>query len=146
LVERGELENVRDPEVRGALRDPVVTAIDYVSAQRARARLIADLRAMFRQVDALLAYNFPFPWPPPRVDEDFGLVPIAGGNTAMVWAGNLAGLPAVFLPVGLSDIGTPVSIQVVGPPGADALVLAIGMAFQERTGWHRLRPPLAPVH
>ena len=80
-----------------------------------------------------------------ELDAPFGEVPISGGNTAMVWAGNLAGLPAVFLPVGLSTEGLPVSIAVVGPGWADALVLAVGVAFQGITDFHRLVPPFAPA-
>lgn len=145
LVERGEVDRVRDPLVRATIRDPGVSALQYLQAQHDRSRLARLLGQLFQQVEVLVTYNFVFPWPPPTVDADYGDVPIAGGNTAMVWAGNLAGLPAVFLPAGLSDEGHPVSIQVVGPPGADALVLALGVAFQRETDWHRMRPPGAPA-
>lgn len=42
---------------------------------------------------------------------------------------NLAGLPACSVPVGMDRDGLPVGVQVVGPPGADALVLDVAAAL-----------------
>jgi Asp-tRNA(Asn)/Glu-tRNA(Gln) amidotransferase A subunit family amidase len=38
---------------------------------------------------------------------------------------NSAGLPAASIPAGEDDKGMPVSLQLVGRPGADATVLAV---------------------
>jgi fatty acid amide hydrolase 2 len=46
-----------------------------------------------------------------------------------VWV-NLAGLPALALPVGFSGCGMPVAVQLVGAPGSEARLLAAGMAVQ----------------
>lgn len=46
-----------------------------------------------------------------------------------VWV-NLAGLPALALPVGFSHAGMPVGVQLVGAPGSEATLLAAGMAVQ----------------
>jgi aspartyl-tRNA(Asn)/glutamyl-tRNA(Gln) amidotransferase subunit A len=54
---------------------------------------------------------------------------------------NLLNLCAVAVPVGLSPAqGLPISMQVIGKPGAEALALRLGHAYQGSTGWHRLRP------
>lgn len=45
-----------------------------------------------------------------------------------VWV-NLAGLPALALPVGFAA-GRPVGVQLVGAPGSEATLLAAGMAIQ----------------
>ena len=37
----------------------------------------------------------------------------------------------------------PLSIQIVGKPFADALVLALGDAYEVANGWRSQRPPLA---
>jgi len=37
--------------------------------------------------------------------------------------------------------GLPVALQVVGPPFSENVLLAIGREFQQRTDWHRRRPP-----
>jgi aspartyl-tRNA(Asn)/glutamyl-tRNA(Gln) amidotransferase subunit A len=57
-------------------------------------------------------------------------------------AGNLAGVPGISFPCGLSDEGLPVGLQAIGPRGSDALLLGIAAAFQRATTHHRLRPPV----
>jgi Asp-tRNA(Asn)/Glu-tRNA(Gln) amidotransferase A subunit family amidase len=39
---------------------------------------------------------------------------------------NTLGWPALALPCGPADAGLPASLQIAGPPGSDALVLAVG--------------------
>ena len=68
--------------------------------------------------------------------------PKAPGLTALIEAGNLAGLPALSLPCGFAG-GLPIAIQLVGRPFTENTLLAIGKAFQERTDWHKRRPPLS---
>ena len=43
---------------------------------------------------------------------------------------NATGWPALALPCGPAEEGLPASIQIVGRPGADALVLAVGEALE----------------
>lgn len=47
---------------------------------------------------------------------------------------NLLGWPALALPCGPADDGLPASVQLVGRPGQDALVLAAGRLLQARLG------------
>ncbi|WP_170145814.1 amidase [Rhodoplanes elegans] len=49
---------------------------------------------------------------------------------------NVLGLPALALPAGFDAAGLPVGLQIVGRPGAEARLLALGQAFQARTSWH----------
>jgi aspartyl-tRNA(Asn)/glutamyl-tRNA(Gln) amidotransferase subunit A len=56
-------------------------------------------------------------------------------------AANLAGVPGVSVPCGLSDEGLPVGLQVLGPRGSDARLLAAAAAFQRETTFHLARPP-----
>ena len=145
LVDTGQVDLIIDPEARAAVRGPGPSPEAYRTALQARRRLMGELAGVWQRCDILVATNFVRPWPIPALDAPFGDVPISGGNTAMVWAGNLAGLPAVFLPVGLSTEGLPVSIAVVGPRWGDVLVLGVGAAFQGITDFHRLVPPFAPA-
>lgn len=50
------------------------------------------------------------------------------------------GMPALALPMGLSSEAMPVSLQVIGRPWADDLVLFAGESFQSITGFHHLMP------
>ncbi len=53
---------------------------------------------------------------------------------------NLAGLPALSLPVGFDPSGLPIGMQVIGNYLDEGTLLAIGHRFQEVTDWH-LRAP-----
>jgi aspartyl-tRNA(Asn)/glutamyl-tRNA(Gln) amidotransferase subunit A len=115
------------------------SAADYVRAMRVRREVQRALGAFFERHDLVLAPNLPFA--PPRVEETFDALfdhpdPLGAG-------GNVAGLPAVALPMGFSG-GLPLSMQLVGPALEDARVLAAAAAFQARTAHHRRRPELAP--
>ncbi|WP_157997649.1 amidase family protein [Mycobacteroides stephanolepidis] len=51
---------------------------------------------------------------------------------------NVAGNPAVSLPIGLSEEGLPVSVQLIGAVGDDARLLALASQLEKATGWsHR---------
>ena len=45
---------------------------------------------------------------------------------------NNLGWPALALPCGTAEEGLPASLSLVGPPGADELVLAAGAALERR--------------
>ena len=49
---------------------------------------------------------------------------------------NYLGLPALAVPAGFDSNGMPVGLQLVGRPGGDTLLLAVGMALQAETDWH----------
>ena len=87
--------------------------------------------------DLVLAPNLPFA--PPRVDE--ALAGLFAAPDPLGAAGNLAGLPAVALPVGFSG-GLPLSMQLVAPPLEEARLLSAAMTFQARTSHHLQRPPV----
>ena len=38
---------------------------------------------------------------------------------------NIAGLPAIVVPVGVRPDGLPLAVQLVGPPGSELLLLAV---------------------
>ena len=54
---------------------------------------------------------------------------------------NATGTPTVTLPVGYTDDGRPVAMQLVGAPGSEALLLKVAHAYQMATDWHTRRPP-----
>lgn len=56
---------------------------------------------------------------------------------------NLTGHPALSVPAGYVD-GLPVGLQIVGPPGAEALICQIGAAFENATDHAAQRPQFGP--
>ncbi|WP_083637641.1 amidase [Pararhizobium arenae] len=55
------------------------------------------------------------------------------------------GFPALMLPSGLGRSGLPTGMQIVGRPGADALCLKAGVAFQTATTHHLNAPAGIPA-
>jgi amidase len=56
---------------------------------------------------------------------------------------NYAGLPAVAVPMGLRGDGLPASVQLVGPPGSELLLLAVAAQVEAAAPW-RPHPPTWP--
>ena len=55
---------------------------------------------------------------------------------------NVANLPALSIPCGFSADNLPLSLQIVGKPMSDGLLMRVAHAYQQVTDWHLRRPPL----
>ncbi|MFC0004523.1 amidase [Micromonospora siamensis] len=53
---------------------------------------------------------------------------------------NVAGLPAIVVPVGRRPDGLPVAAQLVGPPGSELLLLGVAGQFEMQAPWQRHAP------
>ncbi len=53
---------------------------------------------------------------------------------------NIAGFPAVVVPVGSRPDGLPTGVQLVGPPGSELLLLAVAGQFELAAPWPRHAP------
>jgi aspartyl-tRNA(Asn)/glutamyl-tRNA(Gln) amidotransferase subunit A len=115
----------------------LVSAQDFLRAQRLRARFRREIDGLLARSDALI---FPgMAAPAPRFEEVSSLeVMTPASRYTSPW--NLLGLPAVSVPSGFTRAGLPVSIQIVGRAGDDATVLRIARAYERVTEWHRRRP------
>ena len=54
---------------------------------------------------------------------------------------NVSGLPAITLPVAVTDEGLPMGVQLIGRPGGEHTLLAIGAQLERRFAWQRRHPP-----
>jgi Asp-tRNA(Asn)/Glu-tRNA(Gln) amidotransferase A subunit family amidase len=61
-------------------------------------------------------------------------------GTSQLFATNLTGHPAVILPHGFRDDGTPVSLTFVGGLFAEDKLLRVAHAYQQATDFHLKRP------
>jgi amidase len=55
---------------------------------------------------------------------------------------NVAGLPAIAVPSGTRRDGLPASVQIVGPPGSEELLLSVAAQLEEAAPWQHLAPGL----
>lgn len=54
---------------------------------------------------------------------------------------NVSGLPAITLPLSTTEKGLPMGVQLIGRPGGEATLLAIGAQLERRARWQRRHPP-----
>ncbi|HWM34457.1 MAG TPA: amidase [Pseudolysinimonas sp.] len=54
---------------------------------------------------------------------------------------NVAGLPAITLPVAVTAEGLPMGVQLVGRPGGEHVLLALGAQLERRLQWGKRHPP-----
>ncbi|MFZ5578852.1 MAG: Asp-tRNA(Asn)/Glu-tRNA(Gln) amidotransferase subunit GatA [Pseudomonadota bacterium] len=109
----------------------------YLKAQRIRRLIADDFRRVLDEVDVIMGPVAPtvapnlgdsLKDPVAMYLSDIYTVPV-----------NLAGLPAMSIPVGFSH-GRPVGLQVIGRAFAEARLLNIAHRFQQATDWHRQSP------
>ena len=55
---------------------------------------------------------------------------------------NLAGLPAMSVPVGFGSNGRPVGMQIIGNYAGESRMLGMAHQYQQVTDWHTKAPAL----
>jgi Asp-tRNA(Asn)/Glu-tRNA(Gln) amidotransferase A subunit family amidase len=146
LIQSGKVDELADQKQIAGLKAAIgVPAKDYLKAMRIRNLLQEAFRELFYDVDVLVTPSRL--GPAPKITQSLDApsdrpTPATPGLTALVPAGNLAGLPALSLPCGFAG-GMPIGVQLVGRAFSENMLLAIGKAFQGRTDWHKRRPPVS---
>ena len=81
----------------------------------------------------------------PTVELPSGAYPADYVNPRQGGLANLAGVPAISVPVGRSSEGLPLALQLIAPWGRDELLLDAAEALEGATGrtWVDAAPPLA---
>jgi len=125
-AEQGELygENI-SPKIERCLE---VTEAEALAAASLRAEYERRARGLMDGLDILLTPTLGLVAPPADVDE----LAIRERLIRFTYPFNLLGWPALALPCGPAEDGLAASIQIVGRPGADGLVLAAGLALEAR--------------
>ena len=147
LISSGKVDELADQkQIAGLKAGLEIPAKDYLKAMRIRSLIQAAFRDLFADIDVLLAPARLAP--APKITQPLDRPandrpnPKERGLTALIPAGNLAGLPALSLPCGFAD-GMPIAIQLVGRPFSENTLISVGKAFQDRTDWHKRRPSLS---
>jgi Asp-tRNA(Asn)/Glu-tRNA(Gln) amidotransferase A subunit family amidase len=58
---------------------------------------------------------------------------------------NIAGYPAVSLPHGFLESGSPAALTLYGQPFKETEILALAKAYQDASGFHLMHPKLDRV-
>lgn len=119
-------------------RGAMFTSTEYILARRFQSEWRRQLERLFERFDLLLTPTAPITAP---VIEGLDSVEAARQLTRCTAPFNLAGLPALSLPCGISSAGLPIGLQIIAAPWREAHALRAGRAFEQATAWHRQTPP-----
>jgi aspartyl-tRNA(Asn)/glutamyl-tRNA(Gln) amidotransferase subunit A len=122
-----------------ALPGGLIRAVDYIQAQRQRAKLVAEMQTRFASYDAMMTlctYG-----PAPKMSEDKSTHFFQRPNLTAVF--NVTGNPAISICTGFDRTGLPLAMQIVGKPFDEATILRIAYTYEQATPWRRQRPALA---
>jgi aspartyl-tRNA(Asn)/glutamyl-tRNA(Gln) amidotransferase subunit A len=112
----------------------------YLKALKVRRLIKQDYDQAFEKVDIIVTPTVPNPAfkfgektdnPLTMYLEDIFTISI-----------NIAGLPALSLPCGLSKTDLPIGLQMIGKPFDEATLLKAAYAFEQSTDWHKRKPSL----
>lgn len=113
----------------------------FKKAQQIRTLMKEEFENVFSQVDVILAPVAPtLPFEIGKKSDNPLEMYLVDVFTIPV---NIAGVPSLSLPAGISSSGLPIGLQVVGPQLSESLLLQIGHAFQQKTDWHKKQPKRA---
>ena len=116
----------------------LLSASDYVQAQRVRKVAIREFAQVLQGVDVLVT---PTMTQPAAAFEGFdGTSTVRGPSFTAPF--NLTGLPAISVPCGFTEAGLPVGMQIAGKPFDEPGIMRAAYTYQQQAGWFRQRPPI----
>jgi len=104
----------------------------YLKAQKVRTLIARDFEEAYKTVDVILTPTTPGP--------AFGVGEVSGDpvqmylNDIFTVTVNMAGLPGISVPAGLSSEGTPLGLQLIGKPFDEATLFRTAQAIEDAAG------------
>jgi aspartyl-tRNA(Asn)/glutamyl-tRNA(Gln) amidotransferase subunit A len=132
------------PETLAKLRRGAsVDATAYMGARLRLAELRRGITDLFAQVDVLATPTVSVP--APRLSEypqtfDEVLAWEASSMLRNTRPFNAFGIPTVSVPCGRTDEGLPIGLQIAAAPWQERRALAVALAYESATEWHRRHP------
>ncbi len=112
----------------------------YDNAQRVRRAIRKEMEDAFESVDLLVMPTHAVPaFTIGAYDNNKLEMDLQDYFTAPI---NLAGVPAISIPVGFSSDNKPLGMQLIGPHLSEELIFQTGHAYQQETDWHTRTPSL----
>ncbi|WP_295501974.1 amidase [Limnohabitans sp. Rim8] len=128
----------------------LIPASVYSRAMRARRLVRQQVLDAFNHFDALLT---PTNITPPkkiedsqeRVDSPEDMVPRLIQRRISLYPFSLSNVPAMSIPMGFSENGLPLALQIAARPFGESTVFRVGHAYQMATHWHEQHPDLKRI-
>ncbi len=112
----------------------------YRKAQQVRTLICQDFSRVFEQCKVIVTPTSPTP--AFKIGEKIGDPLQMYLMDIYTISANLAGLPGLSLPCGITSQGLPVGLQILGRPFAEEDVLEVAWVYEQHTGHWKLRPSL----
>ncbi|MCX4993537.1 amidase [Streptomyces sp. NBC_00568] len=116
----------------------LVSAGDYLRAQRARTLMRDAWATMLATVDVIAAPAVPMTAASSEQDTvewaDGTAEAVSDSYVRLSAPANITGIPALTMPVGQDQDGLPIGMQLMGRPLHEATVLRVGTAYEEAHG------------
>ncbi|MES2784868.1 MAG: amidase [Pseudomonadota bacterium] len=134
----------KDYGMRGRTRllpGAFLSAADYLHAQQQRTLLVREFAQAMAGVDgAICVSSLEMPC---AIDDEAEIDRTYDRQARTPF--NLTGTPAISVPMGFSQAGMPIGLQVAGKAFDEAMVYRIAHAYETATSWHLRRPPLQTI-
>ena len=125
--------------VRGRFRiGGLMSASDYLQAQRVRTWARRDFAEVMKTVDFLVTPTMTQPAP---AFEGYDPISTTLGKSFTA-PFNVTGLPAISVPCGFSESGLPIGMQIAGKPFDEPGVIQAAYTYQQYAGWHEVKPTI----
>jgi aspartyl-tRNA(Asn)/glutamyl-tRNA(Gln) amidotransferase subunit A len=113
----------------------------YLKAQKVRALIKRDFDLAFTQCDVIVTPTSPTPAFEfgAKMDDPLAMY-LSDIYTIQT---NLAALPGMSVPCGLTESGLPAGLQIMARPFDEETMLRVAHAYEQRRGFDMGRPPLA---
>ena len=104
----------------------------YIKAQQVRTLIKRDFDRAYESVDVILTPTTPGP--------AFGIGEVSGDpiqmylNDIFTVTANMAGVPGISVPAGLSSEGTPLGLQLIGRPFDEATLFQVAQVIEDAAG------------
>src|SRR5699024_2892795 len=120
------------------------SGVDFLQAQQARRQIKQEFTAALRDVDVIIAPTLPVMAPnigSPTAKLNGQDVDLIDNFIRFTGPSNLTGLPAMTVPVGLTD-GLPIGLQIIGRAFDEARVLKVGSIIEATNPMEGKRAPV----
>jgi len=114
-----------------------VSREDYEKTMKERPAIIAQVKKVFSEVDALLTPALPTTAP---LLQTSALDCLRGRQFTIPFS--YVALPCVVVQCGFDPAGLPIGLQIVGDHFQEAALLQIGYAFEQATDYHKKHPSI----
>ena len=112
----------------------------YLKAQKVRTVICRDFEKAFNKVDVIVGPTSPSTALPVGASEESSM--FGELQDVLVEPSSIAGLAGLNVPCGFSKKGLPIGMQIIGPQFSEELILRVGYAYEQVTGWHKRKPEI----